>query len=112
MRSSQHQTIMSDHALLHIDVLPAPDPPIRGTDTIDLVVTDGAGAPIDSLQIAAQPWMAAHGHGSSVIPTVTPQGGGRYQLTNVYLYMAGTWELRLTFSGSESDTATPIFDIP
>ena len=110
--ASQHQAIVSDHSLLHIDLLPAPDPPIRGSDTIDLSITDGSGAPVDGLQIAAQPWMPAHGHGTSVTPTLAAQGGGRYQLQNVYLYMAGTWELRLTFSGPESDTATPTFDIP
>lgn len=111
-RTSQHQTILSDHQLLHVDVLPAPDPPIRGTDTVDLAITDASGAPVDGLQITAQPWMAAHGHGTSVTPTLAAQGGGHYQLENVYLYMAGTWELRLTFAGPESDTATPTFDIP
>ena len=111
-RASQHQTIKSDHSLLHVDVLPAPDPPVRGSDTIDLSITNAAGAPVDGLQIDAQPWMPAHGHGTSVTPTLVAQGGGRYQLENVYLYMAGTWELRLTFSGPETDTATPTFDIP
>jgi YtkA-like protein len=111
-RTSQHQTIMSDHSLFHVDVLPTPDPPIRGTDNVILSITDAAGAPVDGLQIDAQPWMPAHGHGTSVVPTLSAQGGGRYQLQNVYLYMAGTWELRLTFSGPESDTATPTFDIP
>jgi hypothetical protein len=111
-RTSQHQTLLSDHSLFHVDILPAPDPPVRGTDTIDLSITNASGAPVEGMQIAAQPWMPAHGHGTSVVPMLAEQGGGRYQLQNVYLYMAGTWELRLTFSGQESDTATANFDIP
>jgi len=104
--------MMTDHGLLHLDVLPTPDPPIRGDDVVVVAVTDANGAPVDGLALDAQPWMPSHGHGTSVMPTVTPQGGGRYRIDHVYLYMAGTWELRLSFSGTESDTATPAFDIP
>jgi YtkA-like len=111
-RPSERQTMMTDHGLLHLDVLPTPDPPIRGDDVVEVAVTDANGAPVDGLTLDAQPWMPSHGHGTSVVPTVTPEGGGRYRIDHVYLYMAGTWELRLSFSGTESDTATPAFDIP
>ena len=111
-RGSERQTIMSDHGLLRIEVRPTPDPPVRGDNVVQLVITNAAGAPVDGLQLDAQPWMPAHGHGTSVIPTVTAQGGGQYQLDHVYLYMAGTWELRLAFTGTESDTATPAFSVP
>jgi YtkA-like protein len=111
-RPSEHQTMITDHGLLHLDVLPTPDPPIRGDDVVEVAVTDANGAPVDGLTLDAQPWMPSHGHGTSVVPTVTPEGGGRYRIDHVYLYMAGTWELRLSFSGTESDTATPAFDIP
>jgi hypothetical protein len=111
-RPSERQTIMSDHGLLRIDVVPTPDPPIRGDDSIDVLITDATGAPVENLQLAAQPWMPSHSHGTSVMPTITAQGGGHYRIDHVYFYMAGTWELRLTFSGMESDTATPAFSIP
>jgi hypothetical protein len=98
--------------MLHLDVMPTPDPPVRGDVSVDLVITDSAGGPVDNLQVAAQPWMPSHGHGTSVVPTVMALGGGHYRIDHVYFYMAGTWELRLTFSGRENDTATPAFSIP
>jgi hypothetical protein len=56
--------------------------------------------------------MPAMGHGSSVEPVTTAKGNGTYVLDNVYLFMAGHWELRTTFSGSVTDRATPSFDVP
>ena len=53
-----------------------------------------------------------HGHGGSVVPRATDQGGGRYLVENVYLFMPGQWELRMTFNGELPDTATAIVDIP
>ena len=110
--AAPQQMIVSDHGVLHIAVRTAPDPPIRGDNRVRLDVTDAAGMPIDGLDLTMQPWMPAHSHGTSVTPAVAPQSGGVYEVDNVYLYMAGTWQLRLSFSGTETDTATPVFDIP
>ncbi len=97
----------SDSGALHIEVRTAPtQPPPRGTCTIELFVTDTTGAARDGLTIDVVPWMPAMGHGASVKPTITARGNGRYVLTNVSLFMPGTWELRTTFSGSLSDHAS------
>jgi hypothetical protein len=55
--------------------------------------------------------MASHGHGASVRPTVTPQGHGKYLVTGVSLFMAGTWELRTDVSGPRTDSLAPSFEV-
>ena len=51
--------------------------------------------------------MPAMGHGTTVVPSVSPAGEGVYDLSNVYLYMAGQWQLRTSMSGGASDSAAP-----
>jgi len=103
----------SDGMTLSIEVRTAPDqPPQRGVASVELVVNDAMGAPIDGLDVMALPWMPSMGHGTSVAPTVTAQGKGTYVLDSVYLYMPGHWELRTSFSGTVNDRATPSFDVP
>jgi hypothetical protein len=76
--------------------------PVRGNHTVQLVVTT-SGAPADDLALTIVPWMPAMGHGTSVQPTVTPLGGGAYQLDDVDLFMAGLWELRTTIASPKPD---------
>jgi hypothetical protein len=105
-------TLSSETSKLVIEVRTAPDqPPQRGVASVELVVKV-EGAPQDGLDVMSTPWMPAMGHGTSVTPTVTAKGNGTYVLDNVYLYMPGHWELRTSFSGSVSDSATPSFDVP
>jgi hypothetical protein len=106
-------TLSSANDQLVIEVRTAPQqPPDRGIDSVELVVRDRSGVLQDSLEVVATPWMPAMGHGASVVPTVSSPDKGRYVLDNVYLYMAGRWELRTSFSGHVMDSATPAFDIP
>jgi hypothetical protein len=56
--------------------------------------------------------MPAMGHGTSVVPTITDVDPGHYVITDVDLFMAGTWELRTTIAGPRTDSATPTFQIP
>jgi hypothetical protein len=82
---------------LSIKLLQAnPSPPAKGTNTITLELSDASGAPVDNATITVTPFMPDHGHGSAVVPTVTPSGGGKYAVSNVYLAMAGLW--KVTFS--------------
>jgi hypothetical protein len=106
--------LTSDLGKLHLEVRTAPvQPPSRGLCTVELTVTDAAtGAPADGLSLTVVPWMPAHGHGSSVQPTVTPLGQGRYVIGDVSLFMAGYWQLRTTFSNGVDDSAQPAFDVP
>jgi hypothetical protein len=97
---------------LTLDVRTSPQPPIQGLQEAQLVVTDTkSGAPVDGLSITVVPWMPAMGHGTSLLPTVLPKGGGVYEIDQLSLFMAGEWELRLTFTGPTNDTANPAFEV-
>src|SRR5438046_1340287 len=111
--SAPYATLVSDGGSLHIELRTAPDqPPTRGTGSIQLRVADAAsGAPREDVTIEIVPWMPAMGHGSSIRPDVAARGGGVFVLTNMALFMPGRWELRITFHGGVTDSATPSLDV-
>ncbi len=104
-------TVHSASGALTLVLRPTPDPPTVGTDAMELTVSmaDG-GVPSTDLDVSVVPWMVAMDHGTSA-PTVTPEGGGRYLVTNLYFYMQGVWELRLGFTGPVTDHAEPQFQV-
>lgn len=105
-------TVTSDHGAATIAVRTAPDqPPSRGIISVEYTVQKG-GAPLDGVTFEVVPMMPDMGHGASTTPTVTAEGGGKYLLTGVELYMAGRWELRTTLSGAVDDTAVITLQIP
>lgn len=73
-----------------------PAPPAKLSNAFTFHVTDPAGNPVDGATVSVTPFMPDHGHGSSVKPSVTPKGGGAYDVTNVYLPMPGLWRLTVT----------------
>jgi hypothetical protein len=97
---------------LRVEVRTDPQPPVRGAIRGQLFIADATGAGVDGLDVTVLPWMPAHGHGTSVSPGVTAQGGGLYLVDQLYLYMAGTWELRTTISGALDDAAVPALEVP
>ena len=106
-----YTTTTSSTGALVIDVRTSPQPPSIGTNDVQLSITRASdGTPVDGLTVDVEPWMPSMGHGTSST-TVTPQGGGMYLVTDVYLYMQGVWSLRTTISGSMSDNAAPQLDI-
>ena len=59
-------TVTSSSGALHIEVRSSPQPPVRGTDDLQLSVTSTSdGKPLDGLTIKATPWMPAMNHGSA-----------------------------------------------
>jgi hypothetical protein len=74
----------------------SPAPPAKQSNALTFQVTDAAGKPVDGATLSVTPFMPDHGHGSSVKPTVTPMGGGTYDVANVYLPMPGLWRLTVT----------------
>jgi YtkA-like len=100
-------TVASASGALQVAVFSDPQPPVRGNLAVRYRITDAASAPVDGLTLLVVPWMVAMGHGSSVKPTVTARGAGVYDLSNVYLFMPGQWELRTTVGGAASDDVTP-----
>jgi YtkA-like protein len=106
------QMLTSDSGALRIAVRFAPDPPAVGSNAVELSFTDANGASLSGLGLSVVPWMPAHGHGTSVDPIVTEMIPGTFLATSVYLFMPGSWELRMTTSGSVDDTAKAAFEIP
>lgn len=106
-------TVASDSGRLNAEVRTAPSqPPARGVGTVELTLTDHDGEPADGLALEVVPWMLSMGHGSSVVPTVTPEGGGKYRIDDVDLFMPGRWELRVSIDGSAHDALRATFDVP
>jgi YtkA-like len=104
-------SLTSDSGALHITIDASPNPPPVGTDAFVLTVTNTSdGTPRDDMTIAVVPWMPSMGHGTAT-PTVTARGNGQYRLSDVYLFMPGTWEFETTFSGPLDDHATPTFQV-
>jgi hypothetical protein len=98
---------------LNLEVRSQPQPPTRGMLTVELTIARAStSAPQDGLTLTVVPWMPAMGHGSSVLPTVTPGGNGKYIVSNLALFMPGQWELRTTIAGAMADSAMPTLDIP
>ena len=105
-------TAMTDSGALKIEVRTSPQPPSRGNDTVELTISNASdGTPVDGLTLDVQPWMPSMNHGTSA-PTIAPEGNGKYLVSNVYLFMAGTWQLRTTISGAATDHAEPAVEVP
>jgi hypothetical protein len=56
--------------------------------------------------------MPAMGHGTSVTPTVSAEGGGDYRIDDVDFFMPGLWELRTQMTGAREDEVAPSFQVP
>jgi hypothetical protein len=111
--TSGDSTVTSESGALRVAAHTLGGAPQRGTNEVELTIKSaGDGGTLDGLTIAVKPWMPAMGHGTSVVPSVTAEGTGKYLVTNLDLFMPGHWELRTTISGPVSDYAAPAFDIP
>jgi len=106
------QTLVSDSGALRIEVRFSPRPPTVGTDAVQLSFLDANGSGASGLELTVVPWMPAHGHGTSVAPTVAETTPGTFVAEPLYLFMPGSWELRMTTGGSVDDTAKAAFEIP
>jgi len=72
-----------------------PGPPTKGANAMTLEILDAGARPVDGATITVTPWMPDHAHGSGAKPVVTPMGGGKYEVENVYLAMAGLWQIKI-----------------
>ena len=105
-------TTTSADGLAKIEVRTAPtQPPARGVVDVELVVRGGDGAPIGNLALEVVPWMPAHGHGTSVTPTVVDLGNGHYWVRDLDLYMPGEWDLRLSLGEAPTRQADAAIDV-
>lgn len=112
-------TVASASGQLTVGVWWSPVPPTVGYDAAQLEITDATGEPVSGLTLTIVPWMAAHGHGASVAPTVTETMPGVYVATPLDFFMAGNWELMTAIARSADagnagidDSAQPTVEVP
>jgi len=114
-------SLSSMSGALRVDVRTSPQPPMRGSQSAQLTITDSSGARVNGLSLNVLPWMPVMGHGTSVVPTTVETSPGVYTIDNVYFSMPGLWALRTTISPpmgqptgatASSDYVEPQFDIP
>lgn len=75
-----------------------PAPPAKGDNVWRLKLEDTTGAPVDDATLSFQATMPDHGHSSTVVPEITFEGDGTYELSPVNLFMPGVWEITLDVS--------------
>ena len=109
-QASQVMTSLS--GALQLQVFEQVDRPVsRGVNALRLgVVTSDAGVDLRGLSLSVTPWMEVMGHGSAVVPSVTPDEGG-FVIDDLSFPMPGQWELRCTFEGPVTDHALVHFDL-
>ena len=110
--SQPSRVVMSASGALQLQVFEQVDRPVsRGVNALRLgVVANDAGVDLRGLSLTVTPWMEVMGHGSAVVPTVTPDDGG-FVIDDLSFPMPGQWELRCTFEGPVTDHALVHFDL-
>ena len=93
----------------YVLVQSSPAPPARGNDTWTVKVLDSSGAPVSDLDLSAAAFMPDHGHGSSVVPTVTSNGDGTYSVTPLYFFMPGVWRVTLSDADGGSSATSGVW---
>ena len=75
-----------------------PAPAVKGDNAWVVEIVDACGATVSGATVAAKPYMPDHGHGSSIVPTVTELGAGRYQVASLVLFMPGLWQTTIAIT--------------
>lgn len=71
----------------------------RAMQSVQVLVTDGNGQPVDGARITVDGGMPQHGHGLPTRPKVTKNaGGGVYEIDGVRFNMGGWWEFTLSIA--------------
>ena len=93
---------------LTITLYSAPNPPTRGTDVLEAVVTDAQGQPVTDAQVAFDLDMTNMSHGKNVV-AATPQGDGRYA-GRAFFMMPGPWRVITLVARPGQPTVQARFD--
>ncbi|MFZ9886180.1 MAG: FixH family protein [Myxococcota bacterium] len=90
-----------------------PNPPDLGENRWSLRITDDDGAPRTDLAVTLEPFMPAHGHGTtpSRFPATPGAEEGSYDCGPFDLFMPGTWEFTLTVDAAEEFTDAIIWSL-
>jgi hypothetical protein len=84
-----------------------PAPPSLYSNTWNVSVVDGSGQPVQNASVTTiKLYMPQMRHGSSVRPTITPNGNGTFTIAPLYFQMAGLWQITITAqANSMTDSA-------
>jgi YtkA-like len=84
---------------------------IVGNQAWTLSITDATGQPVTGAKFTnIKTWMPQHGHPSTALPVAVEKGGGVYEVDDLYLYMAGIWQVTFSVSsGTTTDQTTFTF---
>lgn len=104
--------VTSASGRLKLAVTWSPETPIKGKNAAQLQFLSDDGQPVVGLMIDVVPWMPAHGHGTSVRPVVGDTAPGVFVAQPIYLYMSGSWQLRVAVRGALEDSAIASIEIP
>jgi hypothetical protein len=86
-------------------------PLIGDTTTWTLQIADPSGAMISNADVSVLPWMPDHHHGTSVKAAAKAMAtAGQYQVTPLYLFMAGYWTITFTIT-TPAATDTVVFSL-
>ena len=81
---------------------------VRQLHTLEVLITDASGRPMEGARIAVDGGMPEHGHGLPTQPKVRRSlGGGVYEIEGLRFNMGGWWELKLAIEspvGTDSVT--------
>jgi len=66
-----------------------------GKNKGSLKLSDSSGKPVIGASIEITPWMTKMGHGVMLVPQVGDNGGGSYEITDIFISMKGGWELKM-----------------
>ena len=67
----------------------SPNPPVRGSNKLEIILTDAAGKPVTDAKVAFDLDMTTMSHGKNVV-SAQPAGEGRYS-GQAFFMMAGPW---------------------
>jgi hypothetical protein len=95
-------------AVTFVDANPAP--PAKGENTWTVKIADGSGQPMSGATVTVTPFMPDHGHGSSIVPQVSPMGSdGTYEVSLLELFMPGIWQVTFTITPASGPPGTVVF---
>lgn len=67
----------------------------QGLNEWTVGIHDSGGMPVEGT-VTLSPFMPNHGHGSPTPATITPLGGGQYDIAGINLSMEGVWTITMT----------------
>ena len=74
-----------------------PAPPLMGDNAWVLAITNANGAPLsDAAKVTVSTYMPDHRHGGPSVPKVGAGANGMFDVEDLTLHMAGTWEVTVS----------------